>query len=318
MTYLEAIREAQADLLREDPRVFLYGQDISSFGGAFKATKGLAEEYPGRVMDSPISEDAMIGLAIGAAVEGMRPIVEMQFADFSTVGFNQIVNQAATMFWRTGTACPITVRMPSGGTPGSGPFHSQALEGLYSHYPGLVVLSPATVSDAHYMLKEAVTLDDPVIFFEHKYLYYHLKANELEDVLPIGKARIVRSGTSATVVTYSAMLHECLSAAKQLDEDGYSIEVVDLRSIKPMDTDTILGSVARTGRLLAIGEEFPWGGVASEVVARVAAEGFHLLDAPPQRLSSKDTPIPYHPNLWTTHRPTAGSIVHALRRLLAF
>ncbi len=179
-------------------------------------------------------------------------------------------------------------------------------------------MTPATVADAYHMLLEAVGLDDPVIFCEHKYLYYHLKSNGLDsEALPIGKARIVRSGTSATVVTYSAMLHECLAAARQLEVDGYSIEVVDLRSVKPMDTDTVLASVARTGRLLAVGEAFPWGGACSEILARVASEGFHLFDAPPRRLSSKDTPIPYHPNLWTTHRPTADAIVAALRRLLA-
>src|SRR5277367_5258559 len=176
ITYIDAIREAQAHALREDPRVFIYGQDVGAFGGAFKATKNLAKEFPGRVLDSPISEDAMVGLAVGAAIEGMRPIVEMQFADFSTVGFNQIVNQAGTLFWRTNVCCPITVRLPFGGTSGGGPLHSQCLEAIYAHYPGLVVLTPATVEDAYSMLLEAVAIDDPVIFCEHKFLYYHLKA----------------------------------------------------------------------------------------------------------------------------------------------
>ena len=173
ITYLEAIRLAQQRALAEDPRVFIYGQDVGSFGGAFKATKSLAKEFPGRVLDSPISEDAMMGLAIGAAIEGMRPIVEMQFADFSTCGFNQIVNQAATLHYRTGTPCPLVVRLPSGGTPGSGPFHSQSMEAIYAHYPGLVVMTPATVEDVYTMLLEAVAIDDPVIFCEHKFLYYH-------------------------------------------------------------------------------------------------------------------------------------------------
>jgi pyruvate dehydrogenase E1 component beta subunit/2-oxoisovalerate dehydrogenase E1 component beta subunit len=317
ITYLEAIREAQAKALREDPAVFIYGQDIAKFGGAFKATKNLARDFPGRVLDSPISEDAMMGMAIGAAIDGMRPIVEMQFADFSSLAFNQIINQAATHFWRTGVPCPLVVRLPSGGTAGSGPFHSQSVEAIYSHYPGLVILTPATVGDAYSMLLEAITLNDPVLFCEHKFLYYHLKADRLpEDRLPIGKARIVRSGLHATVVTYSAMLHESLRAAVELQKDGYEIEVVDLRSVKPLDTDTVLASVARTGRLLAVGEAFPWGGVTAEVVARVASEGFHLLDAPPRRLNSKDTPIPYHPNLWSVHRPTAASIESAIRELL--
>jgi pyruvate dehydrogenase E1 component beta subunit/2-oxoisovalerate dehydrogenase E1 component beta subunit len=317
ITYLEAIRLAQRKALADNPRVFIYGQDIGTFGGAFKATKSLAKEFPGRVLDSPISEDAMVGLAIGAAVEGMRPIVEMQFADFSTCGFNQIVNQAATLHYRTGTACPIVVRLPSGGTPGSGPFHSQSMEALYAHYPGLVVMTPATVEDAYSMLLEAVALDDPVIFCEHKFLYYHLKAERLPDqALPFGKARIARPGRDATVATHGAMLHESLAAAEELSSDGYDIEVVDLRTVRPLDTDTILASVARTGRLLAVGEAWPWGGVTAEVVARVASEGFGLLDAPPQRLNAKETPVPYHPALWGTHRPTAGTIASALRHLL--
>lgn len=319
ITYLEAIRDAQRRALTEDPSVFLYGQDIGKFGGAFKATKNLSVEFPGRVLDAPISEDAMLGMAIGAAIEGMRPIVEMQFADFSSIAFNQIVNQAATHFWRTGVPCPLVVRLPSGGTSGSGPFHSQSLESIYSHFPGLIVLTPATVGDAYSMLLEAVKLNDPVIFCEHKFLYYHLKADELPtENLPIGKARIARNGKHATVVTYSAMLHECLRAAEELSTDGYEIEVVDLRSVKPLDTDTVLASVARTGRLLVVGESFPWGGVSAEVVSRVVTDGFHLLDAPPRRLNSKDTPIPYHPNLWGTHRPTANTIVASVRELLGF
>src|SRR6188472_3688450 len=194
ITYLEAIREAQAKLLRDNDRVFIYGQDVGgTFGGAFKATKGLAKEFPGRVLNTPISEDAMVGSAIGAAIEGMRPIIEMQFADFSTAGFNQIVNHAAAYFWRTNVPVPITIRLPSGGTPGSGPFHSQSMEALYAHYPGLIVMTPATVEDAYSMLLDAVAIDDPVIFCEHKYLYYHLKADVLPtERLPIGKARIVR------------------------------------------------------------------------------------------------------------------------------
>ena len=317
ITYLEAIREAQARALAEDPRVFIYGQDVGSFGGAFKATKNLAQEYPGRVLDAPISEDAMVGSAVGAAIEGMRPIIEMQFADFSTVGFNQIVNQAATLFWRTRVPCPITIRLPFGGTPGSGPFHSQSLETIYAHYPGLVVMTPATVEDAYSMLLEAVAIDDPVIFCEHKYLYYHLKAESLPtEALPTGKARIARPGRDMTIVAYSAMLHEALAVATELATEGTEVEVVDLRSIKPLDTDTVMASVARTGRLLCVGEAWPWGGVTAEVIARVASEGFGLLDAPPQRLNAKDTPIPYHPSLWAAHRPTARSIGAAARNLL--
>ncbi len=317
ITYLEAIREAQAHALRDDPRVFIYGQDVGAFGGAFKATKNLAKEFPGRVLDSPISEDAMMGLAVGAAIEGMRPIIEMQFADFSTTGFNQIVNQAATLFWRTNVPCPITVRLPFGGTSGGGPFHSQCMETVYAHYPGLIVLTPATVEDAYSMLLEAVAIDDPVIFCEHKFLYYHLKAEKLpSEALPVGKARIARVGRDMTIVAYSAMVHEALEAAKELSPEGWEVEVVDLRSIKPLDTDTVMASVARTGRLLCVGEAWPWGGVTAEVIARVTSEGFGLLDVPPQRLNAKDTPVPYHPNLWTAHRPTAHAVAAAARKLL--
>src|SRR5581483_5727764 len=246
ITYLEAIREAQAKALADDPRVFIYGQDVGDFGGAFKATKNLARQFPGRVIDAPISEDAMLGLAVGAAIEGMRPIIELQFADFSTVSFNQIVNQAATLYWRTNVPCPITIRLPCGGTSGSGPFHSQTMEAIYAHYPGLIVLTPATVEDAYSMLLEAVQIDDPVIFCEHKYLYYHLKAESLPtEAVPTGKARIARQGRDATIVTYSAMLHESLACAEELASEGWETEVIDLRSVKPLDTDTVLASVAR-------------------------------------------------------------------------
>src|SRR5579859_7145257 len=317
ITYLEAIREAQARALAEDPRVFIYGQDVGAFGGAFKATKNLAREFPGRVIDAPISEDAIVGAAIGAAIEGMRPIIEMQFADFSTVGFNQIVNNAATLHWRTNVPGPITIRLPSGGTSGSGPFHSQSMEAVYAHYPGLIVMTPATVEDAYSMLLEAVAIDDPVIFCEHKFLYYHLKAEKLpSEALPVGKARIVREGRDMTIVTYSAMVHEALEAANELTPEGWEVEVVDLRSVKPIDTDTVMASVARTGRLLCVGEAWPWGGVTAEIIARVSSEGYGLLDAPPQRLNAKDTPVPYHPNLWAAHRPTARAITAAARKLL--
>lgn len=317
VTYIDAIHQAQLDLLRSREDVFLYGQDIGAFGGAFKATKGLQEEFPDRVLDSPISEDAMVGMAIGAAISGMRPIVEMQFADFSSIAFNQTVNHAGTHFYRTGVPVPITVRLPCGGTPGSGPFHSQMVEALYGHYPGIVVVTPATVSDAFHLLKASVELDDPVVFCEHKFLYRWLKAAKIsEEVLPLGQARISRPGKHATVVTYSAMVHEAVRAANRMAEEGWEIEVVDLRTIKPLDMDTVLASVARTGRLLALGEAFPWGGVTAEVVSRVVAEGFHLLDAAPLRLNARDTPIPYHPNLWAAHRPTPESIVEKLRELL--
>ncbi|MBV9673165.1 MAG: alpha-ketoacid dehydrogenase subunit beta [Verrucomicrobia bacterium] len=316
-TYLEAIREAQKKLLQDDSRVYIYGQDVGAFGGAFKATKNLADAFPGRVLDAPISEDAMVGSAIGAAIEGMRPIIEMQFSDFSVTAFNQIINQAATLYWRTQVACPITIRMPSGANPGSGPFHSQNLEALYAHVPGLVVLAPATVPDAYTMLLEAVEIDDPVIFCEHKYLYNRLKIDRLTpSELTFNHARVARVGRDITIVSYSAMVPEALFAAEILEREGVLAEVVDLRCIKPLDIETVIASVARTGRLLCVDESWPWGGVNAEVIAQVTTRGFHLLDAPPQRLNGKDTPVPFHPNLWNVHKPSSKVIALKARELL--
>ncbi len=321
VTYIDAIHQAMAELLEEDPAVFLFGEDIAgSFGGAFKATKGLAERFPGRVLNAPISEDAIVGLGMGAALGGMKPIVEMQFADFGTIGQNQMGNNAGAHFYRTGLPVNLTLRMPCGGTPGGGPYHSQSLEALFAHYPGLHVFTPATVADAYFMLKQAVQIPDPVVFMEHKFLYRWLKAESWveENPLPVGRARIARQGEHATIVAFSAMVPEALRAAELLErESGYRVEVVDLRSVKPLDTDTILASVARTARLLVVSEDFPFGGVAAEVVARVAAEGLHLLDAPPLRHTSQDSPIPYHPELWKAHRPSAESICLAARYLIS-
>ncbi|MGN0828251.1 MAG: alpha-ketoacid dehydrogenase subunit beta [Akkermansia sp.] len=321
VTYIDAIHQALLELLEEDPAVFLMGEDIGgSFGGAFKATKGLEERFPGRVINTPISEDAIMGAGIGAALGGMKPILEMQFADFGTLAQNQMGNNAAAHYYRTGIPVNVTLRMPCGGTPGGGPFHSQSLEALFAHYPGLHVLTPATVADAYSMLKQAVAIPDPVVFMEHKFLYRWLKADTWLDPapLPIGRARIARPGRHATVVAFSAMLPETLKAAELLAPQGYDIEVVDLRSIKPLDTDTLLASVARTGRLLVVSEDFPYGGVAAEVVARVTAQGLHLLDAPPLRLSSRDCPIPYHPDLWRAHRPGADAIAAAAKHLISY
>ncbi len=321
VTYIEAIHAALAELLAEDDRVFLLGEDIGgSFGGAFKATKGLAERFPGRVINAPISEDAIAGAGIGAALAGMKPILEMQFADFGTIAQNQMGNNAAAHYYRTGMPLNITLRMPCGGTPGGGPYHSQSLEALFAHYPGLHVFTPATVADAYFMLKEAVRIPDPVVFMEHKFLYRWLKAESWheEAPLPVGKARIARVGKHATVVAFSAMVPEALKAAEMLSARGYELEVVDLRSIKPLDTDTVLASVARTARLLVVSEDFPYGGVAAEVVARVAASGLHLLDAPPLRLTSRETPIPYHPDLWRAHRPDAAAIAESARYLIDY
>jgi acetoin:2,6-dichlorophenolindophenol oxidoreductase subunit beta len=320
VTYLEAIREAQAKALRENPNVYIYGQDVATYGGAFKSTKNLAKEFPGRVLDSPISEDAMVGSAIGASLEGMRPIVEMQFADFSANGFNQIVNQAGAFFYRTGVSCPITIRMPSGGNPGSGPFHSQCLESVYAHFPGLIIMTPATVEDAYTLLLEAIAIDDPVLFFEHKFLYNRVKVERLPEDFPFsaGKARVHRQGRDLTLVTYGVALYDSLAAAAELEKEGISIEVIDLRTVKPLDTETILYSVAKSGHLLCVSEGWPWGGVTAEVLARVASKGFHLLDSPPERMNSRDTPVPYHPDLWLAHKPSATAIAKKIREMLAW
>lgn len=320
VTYIDAIRQAMTELLEEDPAVFLMGEDIAGkFGGAFKATKGLDAQFPGRVLNAPIAEDAIMGMGIGAALEGMKPILEMQFADFGILALNQMGNNAGAHYYRTGIPLNLTLRMPCGGTPAGGPYHSQCPESLFAHFPGLHVFTPATVADAYFMLKEAVRIPDPVVFMEHKFLYRWLKADSWIDPepLPVGSVRIARPGRDATVVAFSAMVPEALQAAELLQREcGYELEVVDLRCIKPLDVGGILGSVARTGRLLVVSEDFPWGGVAAEVISAVTTEGFHLLDAPPLRITAPDTPIPYHPDLWKAHRPGAAKIAQTARYLI--
>ena len=321
--YIDAIQRALGDALASDPRVFIYGQDIAgSFGGAFKATKGLSERFPGRVLNSPISEDGQTGVAIGAAADGMRPVIEYQFADFASNAFTQIVNQAATWYWRTGTPCPITLRLPAGGTPGGGPFHCQMPDGWLTGHPGLIVVAPATVADAYFMLRDAIACDDPVLYIEHKHLYSHLKSDfdpATDEHLPLGKAAIRRPGDDLTIVSYSGMVQECLRAAATLQrEHGIDAEVLDLRCLRPLDTATILASVARTGRLLTVTEGWPFGGVAAEVTALVVERGFAWLDAAPCRLAAQDTPVPYNVDLFHAHHPDAARIVTAARATVEF
>jgi acetoin:2,6-dichlorophenolindophenol oxidoreductase subunit beta len=323
LAYLEAIRMALGECLDDDPRVFIYGQDIAgAFGGAFKVTKGIAEKHRDRVINSPISEDAITGVAIGAAMEGMRPVIEFQFADFASIAFNQFVNHAATMYWRTGKPCPFVARLPMGGTPGGGPFHCQMPETWLSYHPGLVVVAPATVSDAYFMLKDSVACNDPVMFCEHKYLYYHLKAEfdkTRAEHLPLGMAAVRRSGTDCTLVSYSGMVHECLRAAEILARDhGIECEVIDLRCLRPLDTETILASLSRTGRLVVATESWPFGGLAAEIIATASAEGFSYLDAPPRRLCAIDVPIPFHPDLFAAHHPDAERIAEAVLETVGF
>ncbi|MDA3960941.1 MAG: alpha-ketoacid dehydrogenase subunit beta [Planctomycetota bacterium] len=323
-SYAGALRLALDHALRDDDDVFIYGQDVAgSFGGAFKITKGLSDRYGDRVINAPISEDAIAGMAIGAAMEGMRPVIEFQFADFATIAFNQLVNHAGTTYWRTGKPCPLTARLPVGGTPGGGPFHSQMAEAWLGHHPGMVVFAPATVDDAYCMLRQAIASNDPVIFCEHKYLYEQVRDDsfnpDLASALPAGEAAIRRHGRDCTVVAWSAMLYDALRAADVLArEHGIEIEVIDLRCLRPLPRDGVLGSVSRTGRLVVASEDFPFGGVAAELLALVAQHGFGLLDAPPVRVSSLDTPIPFHPSLWAAHRPQAADIVAAVIQTVRF
>lgn len=323
VSYVEATRLALGDSLAADPRVFLYGQDIAgSFGGAFKATKGLSERFPGRVLNAPISEDAIAGIGVGAAVDGMRPVLELQFGDFASLAFNQLMNNAATVYWRTGRPCPLVVRLPVGGTSGSGPFHCQMTDGWITHPPGLVVVAPATVADAYWMLRDAIACDDPVIYCEHKYLYSHLKDTadpRLAERLPLGVAAVRREGIDCTLASYSGMLHEALAAAGLLErEHGVSVEVIDLRCLRPLDLGAVVQSVAKTNRLVVASESWPFGGVPAELVASITGEAFHYLDAPPRRVCALDTPIPVHLGLYQAHRPGPGRIAEAVLETVRF
>lgn len=323
-TYIEAIRLALGDSLAADPRVFIYGQDIAgAFGGAFKATKGLADRFPGRVLNSPISEDAMTGVAVGAALAGARPVIEYQFADFASVAFNQIVNHLGTYYWRTGLPCPALLRLPGGGTPGGGPFHCQMPEAWLTHHPGLVVVAPSTVADAYWMLRDGIACDDPVVYVEHKFLYNHLKSEfdpaDAAEHLPLGAAAVRRPGRDVTLISYSAMVHTCLDAAERLQrQHGIEAEVLDLRCLRPLDTQAILASIARTNRVVVVTEAWPFGGVAAEVLALIATQAFAHLDAPPRRLCAEDTPVPYHVDLFHAHRPDAEKVVAAVLEITEF
>ena len=321
VSYCAALRAAMHDCLARDDQVFCYGQDIQDpFGGAFKVTKGLSTAFPGRVRNAPVCEDAMAGLCIGAALGGMRPVLEYQFADFAIIACNQLVNSAAAAYWRMGQAVPLTVRLPSGGTLGGGPYHSQLPDNWLVHHPGLVVLAPGTVSDAYHMLRQAIMHDDPVVVCEHKQLYFHAKGTVAANSdLPLGKARIHRAGSDCTVVAWGALVEECNEAAIALERDyGIRAEIIDLRCIKPIDSETVLSSVARTAHLLVVTEDFPYGSVAAELSALVSDQGFTLLDAPVRRLCSRETPVPFHPDLWHEYRPQVADVVASVRNLLLF
>ena len=316
ITYLEAIRAAIADAMREDRRVFLLGEDVGHFGGAFGVTKGLLEEFGDEnVIDTPICEEAFVGAALGAAWMGERPIAELQFADFISCAFDPIMTVAAKTHWRSGIPLPIVIRAPFGGGIRGGPFHASCPEGWFVGTAGLKVVCPGTVSDAYGLLRAAIEDDDPVIYFEHKALYRRLKAEQpdREHRVPIGRARIARQGAEATVVTYGAAVELAVRAADELD-----VEVLDLRTLWPFDEDAVLESLEKTSRLLVLQEAARSIGVAGQILSLVARRGFELLDAPPALVAPPDTPVPFAPELEDAYIPSVERVRRELEELLAY
>ena len=315
-TYIDAIRQGLQDVMRDHEEVVLYGQDVGAFGGAFKATRGLQEEFgEKRVFDTPICESAMLGSAIGMASQGLRPIVELQFVDFGMTAVHQILNNAATYHYRTGIPVPMTVRAPCGGGFGGGPFHSEELEAIFCHMPGLKVVYPAFPSDARSLIRNSVLDNSPVIYLENKYLYRHVKEDIAEhfDTARIGSARVCRTGRDVAILTYGAMVNESLDAAEIVSaEVGYEATVVDMRTLKPYDKDTILSAVGVANRVLIVHEGWHTCGFGAELAAFVAEYAFHLLDAPVRRLTAPDSPVPYSPVLEQRYRPNAQKIREAV------
>ncbi len=317
-TYLEAIREGLWEEMERDPNVFLLGEDIGVYGGAFKVTAGFHEHFGGkRVLDTPISEAAIVGAAIGASFMGLRPVAEMQFADFITCAFDQIVNFAAKCRYRWGAAVPIVVRAPSGGGVHGGPFHSQNPEMWFVRTPGLKVVAPATAYDAKGLIKASIRDNDPVIFFEHKGLYRRIKEDlpAGDYAVPIGKARIAREGRDLSMITYGAMVWTALEAAEQLAAEGASIEVVDLRTLLPLDRETVCASVKKTSKVLLLHEDTRTGGMAGELAATITESVFEDLDGPVVRVTSPDTPVPYSPPLEEAFLPNVEKVTEKARWL---
>src|SRR5688572_6363922 len=322
ITYLDAIREALSEEMERDENVFCLGEDIGAYGGAFKVTEGLQARFgEERVIDTPIAEAGIIGAAAGAAHMGMRPVVEMQFIDFISCGYDMLTNYVATARYRAMLPCPMVVRGPSGGYVRGGPFHSQNPEAAFLHTPGLKMVYPATASDAKGLLKAAIRDDDCVLFFEHKYLYRRIK-EELpkgDHLVPIGKARLAREGTDLSIITYAATVWKALEAAEQLEkEDGLSVEIVDLRSLLPMDDAAIVETVKKTNRVLVVHEDTRTGGVAGEVTARINEQAFEWLDAPIRLVAAHDVPLPYAPHLEDFVLPQTADIVRAARWLASY
>jgi len=323
LTYLEAIREALAEEMRRDPKVFVLGEDVGVYGGAFGATQGLFDEFGEmRVVDTPISESAIIGISIGAALRGYRPVAEMQFADFISCGFDQIVNQAATLRYRYGgrASVPIVVRAPSGGGVSGGLYHSQNPEAWFVHRPGLKVVAPSTAYDAKGLLKAAIRDENPVVYFEHKYLYRRAKGPvpEGDEIVPIGVAAIRREGRDATILTYGAMVTPSLEAADALAKEGVEVEVIDLRSLMPFDKDAIFRSVDKTSRVLVVHEDVKTLGIGAELSAVIMEERFDSLDAPVLRVTYPDTHAPFSHVLEQANLPNVARIVEGVRKLAAY
>jgi 2-oxoisovalerate dehydrogenase E1 component beta subunit len=320
-TYLEAIREGLWEEMERDPNVFCIGEDIGEYGGAFKVTAGFLERFGARrVVDTPISEGAIVGAAIGAGLMGLRPVAEMQFADFITCGFDQIVNFAAKCRYRWNAAVPMVVRAPSGGGIHGGPFHSQNPEMWFVRTPGLKVVCPATAYDAKGLIKAAIRDNDPVIFFEHKGLYRKIKEELPQEdyTVPIGKAKVVREGTSLSIITYGAMVWAALEAADKLAGEGASVEVVDLRTLMPLDRETVCASVRKTGKALLVHEDTRSGGIAGELAATINENVFDYLDGPVVRVTAPDTPIPFSPPLEEEFLPNAEKVLEKARWLYRY
>jgi len=323
ITYLQAIHDALLEEMRRDEGVFVLGEDVGAYGGAFGVTKGLYEEFGGaRVLDTPISESAIVGVALGAALIGLRPIAEMQFADFISCAFDQIVNQAATMIYRYAgnAAVPLMVRAPCGAGVHGGLFHSQTQEAWFFHVPGLKVVMPATAYDAKGLLKASIRDNNPVIYFEHKYLYRRIKDDVPEEdyVVPLGKGKVTREGEDLSIITYGAMVHQALAAAGELEKEGISVEVVDLRTLLPLDKEIILSSVRKTNKALIVHEDKKTGGIGAEISALITEEAFDSLDGPLLRVAAPDTPVPFSPPLEKFYLPSVPDIVEAAKRLHAY
>ncbi|MFH0909182.1 MAG: transketolase C-terminal domain-containing protein [bacterium] len=322
ITYLEGVRRGLQRVMREHDNVVMFGEDIAAFGGAFKMTLGFQEEFGAeRVFDTPLSESALLGVGIGMATQGLRPIVEMQFSDFMMTALHQLLNNAGTFHYRTGVPVPMTVRAPCGGGFGGGPFHSEELEAMFCHMPGIKVVYPAFPSDAMSLVYASVMDPNPVVFLENKYLYRHVKELVPDRVspVPIGAARVCRSGHDAVAITYGAMVHECMKAAEHIASGaGYEVMVVDLRTLKPYDEDTIIAAVAAANRVLIVHEGWRTGGFGAELAATVAERTFHLLDAPVRRVTAPDVPVPFAPELESVFRPNAERIEAALMELIEY